>query len=202
LPYAFRETDLDRLECRAQIAAVKEWIRREDLRLATPGLVLHGQLSGAGKTQLATWATLQIATEWWSGEKEQALSVKDGEGCVGLWFGVDTFRRRYGEVYRDYEARGEWQRELCECIVLSLDDIDKVKPSDGFLELLFAVLDTRLTSARRTILTTNLNGAALAQRWGDDYGPYLVRRLADYCVAVDFDVEVVANVVNLQEKTA
>jgi DNA replication protein DnaC len=89
---------------------------------------------------------------------------------------------------RDAESKAEWQSDLSRVSILFIDDVDKLKPSEGLMELVFAVLDDRLSFGRPTILTTNLTGNSLAERWGEEVGPYLVRRIRDFCLTVDFDV--------------
>ena len=78
--------------------------------------------------------------------------------------------------------------QLSNCEFLFLDDIDKIKPTEGLQELLFAALDERSGyQNRKTIFTTNLSGNQLGEKWGGEYGPYLIRRLRDFCVPIDCD---------------
>ena len=55
------------------------------------------------------------------------------------------------------------------------------------MEVIYSVLEERLSNGRLTILTTNVTGQELSRRWGQEYGPYLVRRLREFSVAIDFD---------------
>lgn len=188
LPNIFLHTDLERLHRPEQIAHVREWIKeREDLE-GFPGLLLHGQASGTGKTRVATWAFLEQIVFWWSGRKVEKEDLATGAGGAGLWYSVTTFRQKYLECLRDHENKAKWLQRLCKVNSLCLDDIDKLRSSEGLLELLYSVLDTRLADKEKaTIVTTNLCGHALAERWGPEYGPYLVRRLREFSLTLNFD---------------
>jgi gluconate kinase len=145
-------------------------------------------MSGTGKTSVGTSAFNEKAIQWWEGRDLQRKNVKDGEPSIALWLNVGRFQRRYLEVASEMSEKAEWQCELSETSLLFIDDVDKLKPTAGLLELVYAVLDERLSSRRTTILTTNLSGKSLADRWGEEYGPYLVRRIRDFCLTVDFDL--------------
>ncbi|MFO1476132.1 MAG: hypothetical protein U1F98_05715 [Verrucomicrobiota bacterium] len=104
-----------------------------------------------------------------------------------LWFNTHRFREQYRRVVRDEAAKADWQWDLAHTRTLFLDDVDKLTPSDGLLELIFGVLDERFNEKHVTIITTNLNGPKLEARWGSDLGPYLVRRLRDHTLPICFD---------------
>lgn len=185
IPNTFWDTDLKRLSCVSQIAAVQSWIDER----GQPGLMLHGATSGTGKTRLGTIAFNRRCAWYWQGRDEERRNVQSGDANItGLWFNVNGFRNCYSRVMRDSEAKAHWQSQLSTNETLFIDDVDKLKPTEGLMELVFAVLDERLTNSRATILTTNLTGNTLAQRWGDEVGPYLVRRIRDYSLTVGFDV--------------
>jgi len=188
IPSTFSDTDLVRLNRPEQVAKYQEWARERNCFRGIPGLLHHGVESGTGKTRLGTYAAIELASRRWMGPKEEAAAIKDGGGSTGIWLNVNRFRMTYGSILRDSEAKAAWQQELSTSDILFLDDIDKLKPSEGLMELVFAVFDDRLTSGRTTISTTNLTGELLAKRWGDEVGPYLVRRLRDYSLTIDFDL--------------
>jgi hypothetical protein len=50
-------------------------------------------------------------------------------------------------------------------------------------ELIYSVLDERFANGKLTTFTTNAAGMELQRRWGPEYGPYLVRRIREFCVA-------------------
>jgi hypothetical protein len=83
--------------------------------------------------------------------------------------------------------RAAWVDELCLCGLLVLDEPDKLKPSDGLVEVIYGVLDERFAEGRLTILTTNAGGRELERRWSLEFGPYLVRRIREFCLAINFD---------------
>ncbi len=192
VPPTFWQTKLEELKCLDQIAAVQGWIKSHEIGRshndALPGLLLYGAVSGTGKTRLGTYAASQVAGEWWSGEKEAQKAETRDDFYTGFWFSVGRFRERYLEVAKELKPKGDWMHQLSTCEVLFLDDVDKLKPSDGLLELLFSIIDNRLSNGATTILTTNLSGDSLGERWGNEYGPYLVRRLREFCLCLDFDV--------------
>ncbi len=188
LPRTFRNFDSSLLQCAPQITAVEQWISDRSNYQGKPGLLCHGIESGAGKTRVGTYAACRLIGEDWSGTADEQQTITDGCGYEGLWFNVVKFKADYLRVHRDGEERGKWSEMLAGTRVLFLDDVDKIKPSEGLLEVLFGVLDARLTDSRTTILTTNLTGETLERRWGDEFGPYLIRRLRDYCLTLDFDL--------------
>ena len=188
VPRIFFETDLSRLECPEQVNQVKGWIRERSRCIGQPGLLLHGEISGRGKTRLGTYAFNELIIEGWDGREQEQKEVEKGSEKTGVWLNTNNLVCTYRRLIREHEAKGEWQEELSNASNLFIDDLDKAKPTDGLMELVFSVLDDRFTNRRTTIITTNLNGDGLANRWGDDVGPYLVRRLRDFCMCVDCDV--------------
>ena len=55
--------------------------------------------------------------------------------------------------------------------LLVLDDIGTRKPSDAFMDFLYAVVDYRYENREKcgTIVTTNLNAATMRQSFGDAF---------------------------------
>jgi hypothetical protein len=51
----------------------------------------------------------------------------------------------------------------------------------------YSVLDDRFAEGNLTIITTNVGGRELERRWGPEYGPYLLRRIHEFCLAINFD---------------
>ena len=82
------------------------------------------------------------------------------------------------------EAKYQWLEEMrsdcpktlpskmTQCELLVIDDIDKVNPSDSFYEFMYLVINSRYTSERPTVITTNKSleeleahlGAAISSR--------------------------------------
>lgn len=174
-----------------------KWATRSDNK-HLPGLLSFGQKSGTGKTRVALLAAVKRVR--WHGEQEEAEDNAKGT-YAGFWFSVGKFAQRYLELARDPGEKAKWLKQLMEVDVLVLDDIDKIRPTEGMLELLYSVLDHRLgQDCEATILTTNLVGVELSERWGTEYGPYLVRRIRERCLCIDFDKEALPqNILDLQE---
>ena len=144
----------------------------------THWLLLHGSRSGTGKTRIGTEAFMALCLQ--NGREWEPSNIQ--------WLPVGKLLQRYRDVIRDNEGKAELQRTLTNCEFLFLDDIDKIKPTEGLQELLFAALDERSGyQNRKTIFTTNLSGNQLEEKWGPEYGPYLVRRLKDFCYPINCD---------------
>ncbi|MHC1767689.1 MAG: hypothetical protein AB9869_25995 [Verrucomicrobiia bacterium] len=165
-----------------------------DVATVKPGLLLHGRQSGTGKTRTATAAMgIAILGRWPGTAAEEEYRQECEQDQVrhypaGVWFNTLRFRQEYLKVAAEWKDREPWIDDIVNCNCLLLDDICKIKPTESILEVLHSVLDERLTANRTTILTTNLAGPELAKRWGEDFGPYIVRRLRDYCKCIDFDL--------------
>jgi hypothetical protein len=117
------------------------------------------------------------------------MDIEDGEYPSGVWINAIRFRQRYLETmhFTQAAARARWIDKLSHCTALLFDEIDKLKASEGLAEILYGILDERLSDDRLTILTTNSTGPELQAKWGEEYGPYLVRRLRDFCRSIDCD---------------
>jgi hypothetical protein len=59
-----------------------------------------------------------------------------------------------------------------------------------FVEIIYGILDERLSDGKVTILTTNASGQELERNWGEEYGPFLVRRLREFSLTINFDPQV------------
>ncbi len=155
-----------------------------------PGLLLHSVRSGTGKTRVATHlACLAMFRRWKGNAVRQDYESRRIYAPLGLWLNARRFRQGYQETMHFAKAadRVAWLDVLCRCGVLVLDEPDKLKPSEGLVETLYGILDERLSNCRLTIITANASRRELERRWGEEYGPYLVRRLREFCLAIDFD---------------
>ena len=150
------------------------------------GLLLHGKISGTGKTRIGSVAFHLDILTCFGGEKETERRWRRTDPFV--WMSAGKLTSSYQQVCMKAQHKADLQANLTKCETLFLDDLDKVKPTEGLMEMLFSVIDDRFSSDEgRTIITTNLTGPELAERWGKTYGPYLVRRLADYCTKLNCD---------------
>jgi len=200
IPKTFLQTDISRLNS-GLVAAVLRWATNWKRK---PGLICYGS-PDAGKTRLATYALQIRAVGCWCGVEEDDQDTRSGEGTNHVWLNTRMFNSRYGHVLKDYESKAKWVDELCATKFLLLDDISKIKTTPGILGVLFDVLDDRLSRGEITILTSNRIGSELEAIWtkadsesGKEYGPPLVRRLREFCAAINFDAPT-SNIIPLEE---
>jgi hypothetical protein len=192
VPATYWTFDPTRPKCGPErIRLAEDWIKSHlEYKPQPPGLLLHSLHSGVGKTRIATHvATLRMQRRW-KGHKLVDYRVAEETLFVpGLWINAARFRKRYQETLHFSKAseRARWVDNLCTCVLLVLDDPDKLKPSEGLVEILFSILEERFANKKLTILTTNAGGKQLERRWGPEYGPYLVRRIREFCLAIDCD---------------
>jgi hypothetical protein len=174
-----------------RIRLAEDWIKSHlEFKDARPGLLLHSARSGTGKTRVATHAATLRMLPWWEGHERVDYEVGAyGRLLPGVWLNALRFRQKYQETLHPSKAaeRIAWVDGLCRCTLLVLDEPDKLKPSEGLVEIIYGILDERFANNRMTILTTNAGGPELERRWGPEYGPYLVRRIREFCLAIDFD---------------
>jgi DNA replication protein DnaC len=172
------------------VAAVRKWATMKRPagitdRSKFPWLVCYGKLSGTGKTRLAIWAASMTVD--FPGRDEVAAYEEAELARVCIFLNAQAFRVAYLETQKDPTGRAAWQDELARCRLLVLDDVSKIKPTDGQLELLFSVLDVRYGEPLTTILTANHAGGALERLWGEEWGVPLVRRMRERSYSVNFD---------------
>jgi len=169
----------------------EDWMKSHlEFKDERPGLLLHSVRSGTGKTRVATHvATLRMLLRWEGHAKVDYEVRAHGHLLPGVWLNALRFRQRYQETLHPSKAaeRVAWVEDLCCCALLVLDEPDKLKPSEGLVEIIYGILDERFANNKMTIVTTNAGGPELERRWGPEYSPYLVRRIREFCLAIDFD---------------
>ncbi len=193
VPIGLLDTKPDRLPNRTAFQEVQAWASDmvEHGSRGKPWLVLFGLKSGTGKTRCAIHAAARLVEKNWRGadlEREMLAEYRD-EGHAGLFFSSRDLRTKYDRVRMNAEEKADLQDVLVMAELIVFDDLDKVRPTDGFMEWLFGILDGRSGWNRSTIFTTNLVGLELEQKWGPEYGPYLVRRMREFSTAIDFDTQ-------------
>lgn len=158
MPELFADTDPDRLGDLGFIA--KFWDHKTG-----KGLLIHGA-TRKGKTRSAWY----IAKRLWD---------------------EDNFKNKYLFLTMfELEARlvASWGKESWDKTMLHmthmpylfLDDLGKEKMTDRMASCLFALVDQRTMHKRSTIITTNLTGDTLLERFHDkETGAALVARLKD-----------------------
>jgi len=120
-------------------ASIKEevinWLKRE--RKKKPFLIMHGK-PGTGKTTLA----MKIAVEYMKrGKSVEFLNV-----------------RKFNKIIYDFQSIVDYlEDQVRGATLMVIDDVTTFLSSKHRLEFLFAIVDTRYTLRRETIITTNVN---------------------------------------------
>jgi DNA replication protein DnaC len=172
-PEALRNMGLDDLELNLLPALEKHWgaVAAVEMFLATAPerrfLVLGGQ-TGTGKTIAAASALLSCVDE-----------LKTTEGHVTRrWTNRGLFMKA-SELARLGKFGAEnvkaWER-LAVRKLLVIDDLGAEVPMPHWNDTLGELIDARMRGEVKTIVTTNLPGKEMRER----YGARLIRRLGDY----------------------
>jgi DNA replication protein DnaC len=157
-------TDEARLqrEC-ALLARVLAW------RYGERGLILQGT-TGRCKTR-ALWRLLRRLF----GEGRQIVVLTAGE-----------LGRSYADAAGRYESSA-WFERMTTVDVLCVDDLGKGCWSEAVRAAFFDVVDKRMRHGLPLLVTTNDDGAQIAERMRDvNLGDPLVRRLREFCEVVGF----------------
>lgn len=106
--------------------------------------------------------------------------------------GVPVLAIRDPEFSREYSMRlgngtaDEWIDKLCRVRVLFIDDLGKSATTPRYKEQLHDVIDSRINNLKPTIITTQYNRARLIDRFGDEDGRGIVRRVLEFCEIISF----------------
>lgn len=159
-PPLFRDTDDRRLPCdREIIQRVLGW------PYGSRGLLLHGETS-TGKTRL-------VYHLLWRLHHHERRKIAALSGTA--------FSHQVGALFGEGGGRGEaFIERLTQVDVLFIDDVGKGRLTERVEAEFFHVIDERSRQLRPTLLTTNLNGEALATTWSSDRAEPLVRRLREF----------------------
>ena len=185
VPIAYLRTDPARIPNQAGLKLALTWADQRD----GTGLVIHGEGCGTGKTRTATLAYREFGIRSWYGREDHDSYLDDNGNHLGFWRSASDLKAEYLAVCRKSEERAAWFKRICDARILLLDDVDKISASDGMMETLFGILDTRLHNNSATIVTTNKTGDELIEKFGDEFGPPIVRRLRDLCLCLNFDAK-------------
>ena len=155
--------------------AIKEALEWE---FGQRGLMLHGKVSGTGKTT-AAWLVLK---------REHDV----GRFIIAMSHG--EFTRQATMLAKDSDkASVVWAKIVAECDLLFVDDLGKSRfqTIDGSgkaaEEFLFDLLDSRIRHNRPCLFTTNQDGRQLQARMSQDRAEPFLRRIREFCTAVNFD---------------
>jgi hypothetical protein len=160
--------------------------------------ILFGRISGTGKTTVAherIWRDFATASGM----------VADADDVGVLALTGHAFARRIASGARDLDAILE---PMMEAEILLIDDLDKRGDKEGKFspivqQTLFDLIEARSTREFvTTILTLNSDGAELEAKFDPDIGPYLLRRLRERFLSIDFDPVIPATNILPMEATA
>lgn len=145
-------------------------------------IVAFGRLSGTGKT------TAALERIW------HDTVTCDGVVCganrqLPLTLTGHAFARRVAGQVRDLDRLMD---ELIEPDWLLIDDLDKRGNADGQFsavvqQSLLDLVEARSVEGQATVLTLNSTGSELMAKFDESIGPYLLRRLRERFVSIDFD---------------
>lgn len=158
LPERLRAASLSQLNGDQPSEDARRWAERQ-----LTGLLLSGPV-GAGKTYTAAAATTA------------ALRHRQV-----LWCSVPSLLAVLGSDRQDPRHRQAIDALTGET-ALVLDDLDKARPTDYGAEQIFAAIDSRVSSGRPLLVTTNLELGEIATRYPQPYGEGIASRLAGHCV--------------------
>lgn len=137
--------------------------------LAKPfGFLLIAGKNGNGKT----FAAQALFEHFWH-----------PHGDNKFWTQADL-NMKWHEVLAQYKNANYFLKELSSAPLLVLDDIGTRKPSEGFMDFLYALADKRYSSRGTfgTIITTNLNATTMREQFGD---AFVSRVASGICVRHD-----------------
>jgi len=140
------------------------------------GIIIYGP-TGAGKTFAEGQVLAKIATE-------RGMPYFEALGVTALKTLATNAARGNDDAQTSVEA-------LKAADILMIDDLHQAKLSTGFAQTLFDVIENAVSRRKVLILTAQVTGAGLARKWcsddpnAKDTAQAIVRRLRDYCVAVE-----------------
>lgn len=135
------------------------------------GLILAGRV-GMGKSWFAAVAAQSLIYH-----RVKALDALHLKPMAPIrWVTVPALIQKSRGEYGS-ESRKEAEKILAGTAGLVLDDIDKVKPTEFSIDLLFEAIETRINAGRPLLVTTNLGYRELRDLLGDP----ITSRLRGYC---------------------
>lgn len=150
------------------ITAAKSWAKGDLL-----GLVLSGRV-GLGKSRLAAVAAQSLVYHRVVDLPPER--VETAQVSPLRWVSVPALVKASRAPYES-DAR-EWaERVVAGGAGLVLDDIDKVKPTEFSIDLIFEAIEARESRRRPLLVTTNLRYPELEDLLGEP----IASRLAGYC---------------------
>lgn len=152
------------------LAAARKWAAGE-----IRGLVLAGRV-GVGKTRLAGIAAQALIYRRIAGLEGTEL---DRSRIPVRWVMVpELIHKSKGEFGSDRKRDSE--KIMSSGGALVLDDIDKVKPTEAAMDLLFEAIEGRKARGASLLVTTNMRYPELRDHLGDP----VASRIAGYCEGI------------------
>lgn len=158
------QTDWDKIADGGKEAA-KDWLSSQP---SPTGLFLTGD-SGAGKTRIVFAIMQRLAERGISSAFVRHIEV--AQDAIGSATGDLLARSRIDDAYR------------ADCLVF--DDLGKAGTSEKATGIVYGLIEHYAVKMRPFIVTSQAGGQWLEQRFGDDRGEAIVRRIADFCRKVE-----------------
>jgi DNA replication protein DnaC len=140
------------------LSKCKDWLEED-----TAHCILSGS-NGTGKTTLACRMMVQWMQHNMAKERDRSLSALFVKQTQLYLQWLDEMRT--GSVYGLLQRFGEYD-------ILVIDDLGVKMPTEGWREWVTSLIDHRVDWKKRTIITTNCNGDAIQ----DYYGEAMLSRL-------------------------
>lgn len=163
--YLRTQTDLLPKVAQQQLPQIMAW------EYGLKGLLLWGENSGTGKTRCAWLLLKRLMTE----------------DCIPVAaFDAMCFTHELERRYRADEDVSAFRDSAAFAPILFMDDFAKCPITFRVAAELHWIIDYRTTHDLPIITTMNFDGVSLANQMKDTHGPYLVRRLREFCDSVEF----------------
>lgn len=163
-PVDFRGTIISKLPRPEKYDEVMRWT------FNSLGLMLHGP-TRRGKSRCA-WKLLE--RECLYGRRVAVMDY--------------TFGQEYSKRMSTSTAGcAIWLEDFRSADVLLMDDVFKIRMSDGAEMAIFATISERTENWRPIILTTNDTKESIHNRMSPDRGPAICARIREYCTPICFD---------------
>lgn len=162
-PPLYQKTVTDELPDQESYLKVLSW------KYGPIGLVLKGE-PGTGKTRSMF---VLLKRECWSGR-----SIR--------YFRGPEFRHKAATAARSERGSLSWVRDLTRSEILFLDDLDKINFTESVEEMLFEIIEGRVSTQKPTLFTFNFSGERLLDRLSDDRGDAILRRIREFTTTVNF----------------
>jgi DNA replication protein DnaC len=164
VPWIYRENDPDKLG--AKVVKVIDKFDFQDSK----GLYLSGSF-GIGKTRAMSIVLRRCFDD---GKTVLFLNAVELGKLFAEKFHSEKGRREKAEhtVYRAATVR-----------VLLIDDLGKERATERFETELYSLLEDRCSSGKPMLITSNYRVTELAERFSQDQGGAIIRRISEFCHA-------------------